>query len=60
VRRSIAKQPEPAKKADLLLAEARDIDERLSAQHCQQAQQQHLAERMSDFAKLTWAGKSLK
>jgi hypothetical protein len=45
-------RPEPAEKADLLLAEPRDIDERLrSAQYCQQTQQQHLAERISDFAK---------
>src|SRR5216684_8587083 len=50
--RSIAKRPEPAEKADLLLAEPRDIDERLrSAQYCQQTQQQHLAEQISDFAK---------
>ncbi len=51
--RSIAKRPEPAQQTDLLLAEPRDVDERLRpAQHRQQAQQQHLVERINDFAAL--------
>jgi hypothetical protein len=47
-RRSIAKWQEPAKKLDLLLAEPRDIDERFrSGKHTEQAQQQHLFERIT-------------
>ena len=41
------------KKGDLLLAEPRDIDERLrAAEHREQTQQQHLSERINDFAEL--------
>jgi len=51
--RSIAKRPEAAQKLDLLLAEPRDIGERLgSGQHRKQTQQQHLLEWINNFASL--------
>jgi len=51
--RSIAKRQEPAQKADLLLAEPRDIAERLgAAEHREQAQQQHLGEWIKNFSAL--------
>jgi hypothetical protein len=52
-RRSIAERQEAAKKLDLLLAEPRDIDEGFrSGKHSEQAQQQHLFERIDHLAAL--------
>ena len=51
--RAMAKRPEPAQQRDLLLAEPRDINDRLCArQHREQAQQQHLGERIDHLAGL--------
>jgi hypothetical protein len=50
---AIAKRPEPAQKIELLLPEARDVDEGLgSGQHRKQTQQQHLLERTEHLAGL--------
>jgi hypothetical protein len=59
--RPVTKRSEPAQQIDLLLAEPRDIHEGLrSAQNREQTQQQHLGERINDFAALARIGKSLK
>ena len=51
--RSFAKRPKPAQEGELLAPEARDIDECLRpGQHRQQAQQQHLVERIHHLAAL--------
>ena len=52
-RRAVEKRPEPAQQIELLLAKARDINERLRPrQHRQKAQQQHLRERIDHLAGL--------
>jgi hypothetical protein len=52
--RSIAERPEAAQQPELLLAEPRDIDERFrSGQHREQAQQQHLLQRVDHLSALT-------
>src|SRR5580700_10111083 len=52
-RRSIAERQKPAQKRDLLLAEPCDIDEGFRpGEHCEQAQQQHLFERVDHLAAL--------
>jgi len=60
-RRSVPERQEPAKKLDLLLAESRDIDEGLrSGKHSEQAQQQHIFERIDHLAALPWIWKIRK
>jgi hypothetical protein len=50
---SIAKRPKPPQKIKLLLTEPGDVDERLSsAEHCQQTQQQNLAQWIDHLAGL--------
>src|SRR5258708_27536671 len=52
---------EPAKKLDLLLAEPRDIHEGFRpGKHCEQAQQQHLFERIDHLAALPRIGEICK
>src|SRR5580693_2246245 len=52
-RRSIAERQKPAQKRDLLLAEPCNIDEGFRpGEHCEQAQQQHLFERVDHLAAL--------
>jgi hypothetical protein len=52
-RRSIAERQKPAQKRDLLLAEPCNIDEGFCpGEHCEQAQQQHLFERVDHLAAL--------
>jgi hypothetical protein len=53
--------PEPAQKAELLLSEPHNVDQRLcSAQHREQTQQQHLGKRVNYLAALTWVGQILE
>jgi hypothetical protein len=60
-RRPIAERQKPAQKRDLLLAEPCNIDEGFRpGEHCEQAQQQHLFERVDHPAALLGSGKSLK
>src|SRR5580693_1826731 len=57
-RRSIAERQKPAQKRDLLLAEPCNIDEGFRpGEHCEQAQQQHLFERVDHLAALPRVGK---
>ena len=59
--RPVTKRSEPAQQIDLLLAEPRDIDEGLrSAQNREQTQQQHLGERINDFAAVARIGQILE
>src|SRR5258708_3388757 len=59
--RPVPERQEPAKKLDLLLAEPRDIDEGFrSGKHCEQAQQQHLFERIDHLAALPRIGEICK
>ena len=59
--RAVAKRPEPAQQLELLLAEARDVDEGLRpGQHREQTQQQHLVERIDHLAGLARVRQSLK
>ena len=59
--RPVTKRSEPAQQIDLLLAEPRDIHEGLrSAQNREQTQQQHLGERINDFAALARIGQILE
>jgi hypothetical protein len=51
--RSVTERPKPTQKINLLLAEPRNIHERLrSAQNREQTQQQYLVQRIGDFATL--------
>ena len=51
--RSVAKRSEPAQKLELLVAEPGDVDEGFRPrQHAEQAQQQHLVERIHHLAAL--------
>src|SRR6202162_3734382 len=57
-RRSIAERQKPAQKRDLLLAEPCNIDEGFRpGEHCEQAQQQHLFERVDHLTALPWVRK---
>jgi hypothetical protein len=59
--RAVAKRQEPAEKAELLVAEARDIGEGLGpSQHRQQAKHQHFPQRIHDLPLLAGIGQAVE
>lgn len=60
-RRAVGERPEPAQQRQFLVAEAGHVSDRLRArQHRQQAQQQHLVERVAHLAALPRVRKPLE